>query len=459
MLRLLFSFLLASTICLALHAQSPLPRPATYTPITDPTNKLSDDQRRELWDSLRAFEKEQSTQICAVILDNLGGQTVETYAADLFQNWQIGQTQSNNGVLLLIALSERKVRIEVGYGLEDKLTDAVSANIIAEKITPNLKANNFYLALRDGLSEIRQRVRGEPAVRRQLTRAAWIESLWLKLLASALVLVWLLRDNLKIMTIHLVAATLFLALTERSLWRALNFEPDSAAAAAALASLISLGLLLPSMIFFSVTDSKRQLVPTLAPTAPFALGIHFVASLAIGSVLGLAYANAISYTLHAVGLVFVWTWTYKSIATKAKPSDERPTFGGLVAELSFYYAVLLLGLLLFLLLLEAIGLSLAANAFVYLFFWGISLAMSTYVASTLSAKSNKKQSSNNNKKNKTYSSSNKTNNSSYSDYSDYKPSYSDYKDSYSDYKDSYSDYSDSSWGGGSSGGGGASGDW
>ena len=85
---------------------------------------------------------------------NLQGTTIEDYANRLFRDWKLGQAKTNNGVLLLVAPSERKVRIEVGYGLEGALTDALSRVIIASAITPRFKTGDYFGGLDAGVDGI-----------------------------------------------------------------------------------------------------------------------------------------------------------------------------------------------------------------------------------------------------------------------------------------------------------------
>jgi uncharacterized protein len=84
----------------------------------------------------------------------LEGQEIEPYANELFRKWALGEKQKNNGVLLLVAPNERRVRIEVGYGLEGTLTDALSKVIISNAMTPRFKAGNFSEGISRGVDDI-----------------------------------------------------------------------------------------------------------------------------------------------------------------------------------------------------------------------------------------------------------------------------------------------------------------
>ena len=87
-------------------------------------------------------------------VNSLEGQDIEPYANELFRNWKLGEKAKNNGVLLLVAPNERRVRIEVGYGLEKTLTDALSKVIIVNAITPRFKAGDFSGGISRGVDDI-----------------------------------------------------------------------------------------------------------------------------------------------------------------------------------------------------------------------------------------------------------------------------------------------------------------
>lgn len=111
--------------------------------VVDEANILSADRRSELATELARHEKRTSNQIVVVTVKSLQGRTIEEYGYQLGRYWGIGQKGKNNGVLLIVAPAERKVRIEVGYGLEDKLTDALSKLIIEQVIIPKFRAGRM----------------------------------------------------------------------------------------------------------------------------------------------------------------------------------------------------------------------------------------------------------------------------------------------------------------------------
>ncbi|WP_406600753.1 TPM domain-containing protein [Microvirga rosea] len=131
--------------CVAVLASSVLAQsfPALTGRIVDAANLLKPEERAALDTKLKAHEDKTSDQVVVATVPSLDGLTVEDYANRLFRQWKLGQSGKNNGVLLLVAPKERKVRIEVGYGLEGALTDALSKVIITTAIAPQFQKGNF----------------------------------------------------------------------------------------------------------------------------------------------------------------------------------------------------------------------------------------------------------------------------------------------------------------------------
>lgn len=144
--------------CLAIDAVGALAADLTFPPLTgrvvDAAGLLTPDQRGRLDAKLKAHEDKTSDQVVVATVPNLQGTSVEDYANRLFRDWKLGQAKTNNGVLLLVAPSERKVRIEVGYGLEGALTDALTKVIIATAITPRFKTGDYFGGLDAGIDGI-----------------------------------------------------------------------------------------------------------------------------------------------------------------------------------------------------------------------------------------------------------------------------------------------------------------
>ena len=130
----------------------------TYPPLTgrivDGANLLSPDARERIEQKLKAHEDKTSDQLVVATVPSLQGVTIEDFANGLFRAWKLGQAKTNNGVLLLVAPNERKVRIEVGYGLEGALTDALSNVIITTAITPKFRSGDFSGGIEAGADAI-----------------------------------------------------------------------------------------------------------------------------------------------------------------------------------------------------------------------------------------------------------------------------------------------------------------
>jgi uncharacterized protein len=129
--------------------------------VTDLAGILSPDTKQQLEQFLSQFEASDSTQIVVLTIPSLEGETVESAALKVAESWRIGQKGKDNGALLLIAKEERKVRIEVGYGLEGRLTDLLAGRIIDQEITPRFKAGDFDGGVIAGVNAMVGAVRGE----------------------------------------------------------------------------------------------------------------------------------------------------------------------------------------------------------------------------------------------------------------------------------------------------------
>ena len=128
--------------------------PALTGRVVDAAAVLDSATRESLRAKLAAHEASTTNQIVVATVRSLNGNSIEDYANRLFRRWQLGQKGKNNGVLLLHAPTERKIRIEVGYGLEGTLTDAIAKYIIANSITPRFKANDFAGGMTRGVDDI-----------------------------------------------------------------------------------------------------------------------------------------------------------------------------------------------------------------------------------------------------------------------------------------------------------------
>ena len=129
--------------------------------VNDYAGMLSPQAVQELETNLTAFEMSDSTQIVVLTIPTLEGESLEEFSIKVAEAWRIGQEKIDNGVILLIAKQERKARIEVGRGLEGKLTDLVSGRIIRGEISPRFKAGDIDGGFRVGVAAIMAVVKGE----------------------------------------------------------------------------------------------------------------------------------------------------------------------------------------------------------------------------------------------------------------------------------------------------------
>jgi uncharacterized protein len=110
---------------------------------------------------ISGVEKGTGAEIAVVTIDSLEGITIEEYAVELFEYWGIGKTDEDNGILILVALLDREVRIEVGYGLEGVITDLEAGRIIDDIIVPNFKEENYNRGIYDAVVTISNQIYGE----------------------------------------------------------------------------------------------------------------------------------------------------------------------------------------------------------------------------------------------------------------------------------------------------------
>lgn len=129
--------------------------------VNDYANVLTPQQSADLEARLKQEETESSNQIVILIIPSLKGDDLKQFANDTFVSWGIGQKGKDNGILILQSVVDRKIRIEVGKGLEGRLTDAQSADIIRNTIVPKFKSNQFFEGYVGGISEIVRTVKGE----------------------------------------------------------------------------------------------------------------------------------------------------------------------------------------------------------------------------------------------------------------------------------------------------------
>ncbi|HPA57546.1 MAG TPA: TPM domain-containing protein [bacterium] len=129
--------------------------------VTDNAGLLSSDAAIRIEQKLASLETSDSTQIAVLTVPTLDGDSIEDFSMRVAEQWKIGQKGLDNGALLIIAKDDRKLRIEVGYGLEGKLTDATSGRIIRQVIVPYFKRNDFEGGVEAGVDAMIAAAKGE----------------------------------------------------------------------------------------------------------------------------------------------------------------------------------------------------------------------------------------------------------------------------------------------------------
>jgi uncharacterized protein len=138
--------------------------PEFTAPVVDSIGRVSAEVETQINSELISFQQSGGPQIAVAVVDSTGNATPENYSIDLARSWGIGDKEKDNGVLLLIALTDRTLRIEVGSGVEGELTDVTAGRIVDSVMLPRLRANDVDGAVRDGARAVMQVWRGENVV-------------------------------------------------------------------------------------------------------------------------------------------------------------------------------------------------------------------------------------------------------------------------------------------------------
>ncbi len=142
-----------------LLAQPEIPALKHY--VNDFTGTLTESQIWNLEKNLREFDKRTSTQIVVLMIPTLKEYPLETYSYEVAEKNKIGTKENSNGILFLIVKNDRKIRIEVGYGLEGALPDALASSIIRNRVAPLFRRGEYYNGIIAGLNAIILAVKGE----------------------------------------------------------------------------------------------------------------------------------------------------------------------------------------------------------------------------------------------------------------------------------------------------------
>jgi uncharacterized protein len=150
------------SLCWAFAAAADVAVPPLTGRVVDQTGTLGASQAADLEQKLKDFEERKGSQIAVLIVPTTAPETIEQYALRVVEQWKLGRKKVDDGALLLIAKDDRKLRIEVGYGLEGALNDATAKRIIDEIITPRFRTGDFAGGITAGVDRMISVIDGEP---------------------------------------------------------------------------------------------------------------------------------------------------------------------------------------------------------------------------------------------------------------------------------------------------------
>ncbi|MGY6277615.1 TPM domain-containing protein [Methylomonas sp. MgM2] len=166
-----------------------VPIPALERHVTDLTNTLTPQQQASLESRLATFEHEKGSQIAVLIVPTTQPETIEQYSIRVVDRWRLGRENVDDGVLMLIAKNDRITRIEVGYGLEGAIPDALAKRIIDDVMIPYFRKGDFAAGIDAGVDRLIGLIRGEPLpeLKTRDTKAGSLEQYLVPLLFAALI--------------------------------------------------------------------------------------------------------------------------------------------------------------------------------------------------------------------------------------------------------------------------------
>jgi uncharacterized protein len=209
------SLTLGLLVLLAAGADVAVPELTAH--VTDLTATLRGDERAALEEKLAAFEAGKGSQVAVLIVPTTRPEAIEQYSLRVVERWKLGRKGVDDGALLLIAKEDRELRIEVGYGLEGVLTDAVSRRIIDETIVPSLRQGDFYRGIDAGVDRMLGVIHGERLPEPECWRGPPLEDL-LPLIPIVLVFTITLGSILKAILGQLAGALMTGALVTGFTW-------------------------------------------------------------------------------------------------------------------------------------------------------------------------------------------------------------------------------------------------
>lgn len=150
-----------AVVCSAAMAQT-VEVPALKAHVTDRTGTLSSSERSALESKLAAFAADKGSQIAVLMVPSTGDETIEQYGIRVAEQWKLGREGVDDGAILIVAKDDRRLRIEVGYGLEAALPDVTAKRIVSEVVTPYFRDGDFYTGISSGVDAMIAVVQGEP---------------------------------------------------------------------------------------------------------------------------------------------------------------------------------------------------------------------------------------------------------------------------------------------------------
>jgi uncharacterized protein len=164
-------WLAATFAAFAATPTEPIPVPKLTARVIDETGSLTAAERDAIEAKLRAFEEKKGSQVAVLLVPSIGPETIEEFAGRVTDEWKLGRQGIDDGVLLVVAKQERKVRIQTGRGVQGTLTDALSKRIVSDLVTPKFRNGDFAGGIETGVDAIMKAIEGEdlalPAAKKQ----------------------------------------------------------------------------------------------------------------------------------------------------------------------------------------------------------------------------------------------------------------------------------------------------
>ena len=156
MKKILCVALLFYSVCVIAQNDDIVPKKPSLAEglVLDRTKTLTPDQEAALEQKLQDYDKSTSNQIAVVLIPTLDGNSIEDVALEILRTWGVGGANNDNGIVLLVSQDDKKVRIEVGYGLEGAVTDYTASSIIDNEIVPNFRNGDYYRGLTQAVDKI-----------------------------------------------------------------------------------------------------------------------------------------------------------------------------------------------------------------------------------------------------------------------------------------------------------------